>query len=323
MRELCEECGFDSDLYNSADTISSQIIVPLVLAAAAEGLEVDAVATRSDATTWSIAEYVDHVRETAFGNRFAIECARKEPGVDLGAAPEPAFADVARPIDFHAALAAAVDEYAAMRDLLQDLSEQEWDLTAIVDGVPHTVGWFARHVLHEGQHHLADIGRIRHRLGHGAPTQTGLIAHLAVSSGGVPKQPIEAARVGPAGVEGDAQADRQHHGRPLQAVCLWGGDVLSNLQAAGHPIAAGNAGENITIDGVDWSTLRPGARIDVGPVSMLVSAHAIPCAKNAQWFSDRDFRRILHDENPGFSRLYAVPLSAGTVAVGDPVTVEA
>ncbi len=56
---------------------------------------------------------------------------------------------------------------------------------------------------------------------------------------------------------------------------------------------------------------------------MLVSAHAIPCAKNAQWFSDRDFKRILHERYPGFSRLYAIPLGSGTVTVGDIVSVEA
>lgn len=65
-REVCETCGFDSDLYNRADTISSQWVIPKVLAAAAEGLEPSAVSNRPDDTTWSIAEYVDHVREAVF-----------------------------------------------------------------------------------------------------------------------------------------------------------------------------------------------------------------------------------------------------------------
>lgn len=75
-REFCAQCGFDSDLYDRADTISSQHIIPAVLRAASEGLDADVLHRRPDATTWSIAEYVDHVRETTFGNRFGIEICR-------------------------------------------------------------------------------------------------------------------------------------------------------------------------------------------------------------------------------------------------------
>ena len=39
-----------------------------------------------------------------------------------------------------------------------------------------------------------------------------------------------------------------------------------------------------------------------------ISSHATPCAKNAGWFGDRQFRRIDHDEHPGWSRLYATVL---------------
>lgn len=98
--------------------------------------------------------------------------------------------------------------------------------------------------------------------------------------------------------------------------------MIAALVAEGHPIAAGNAGENITVSGIEWAALRPGALITVGSVPMLVSAHAIPCAKNAQWFVDRNFKRMLHDDHPGFSRLYAIPLGSGTVTVGDPFVVE-
>lgn len=97
--------------------------------------------------------------------------------------------------------------------------------------------------------------------------------------------------------------------------------MIETLQAAGHPIHPGAAGENVTIGGLDWSELRPGVRVTVGRVPMVISAHAIPCAKNARWFSDRDFNRILHDRNPGCSRLYAIPLAAETITVGDAVTV--
>ena len=321
-REWCAQCGFDSNLYDRADTISSQMIVPSVLTAAAENLTPAVLVARPDEATWSIVEYVDHVREVAFGNRFAIESALQDPGVDLGEAPPTGITGEAKRIDFATAISGVSNEYRSMHELLIGLDDDQWRVGVTLGGQQRTVGWFARHVLHDGLHHLADIGRIRHRLGHGAHTDTGTVVRLNISDGGVPKQAVDSVAVAPTGVAGDSQSDRRHHGRPVQAVCLWSADVIAALRADGHPIDAGNAGENITVAGVDWAALRPGVRIDVGPVPMLISAHAVPCSKNAQWFSDRDFNRILHDQHPGFSRLYAIPLNSGDVTVGDRVTVE-
>lgn len=330
-REHCDACGFDSDLYNRSDTMSSQRVIPAVLEAAAEGLGDAALATRPGASSststlpgieWSIAEYTDHVREVVFGNRLAIEVALEKPGTDLGAAPKPERNDTPTDIDHRTALNGVAAEYEQMRQLLTGLSDEQWSASVILDGRPHPVGWFARHVIHDGLHHLADIGRIRHWLGEGAATVTGTVSGLFRSDGGVPKSPIDRADISPEGLAGDRQADRKHHGRPVQAICLWSGDVIASLQAEGHPIRAGAAGENITVSGVAWEQLRPGTRLEVGSVSMLISAHAIPCAKNAQWFNDRDFKRILHQRNPGLSRLYAIPLNRGPVAVGDPIIVE-
>lgn len=149
-----------------------------------------------------------------------------------------------------------------------------------------------------------------------------MVSQINVSNGGVPKQPVSTVEVSAAGVAGDSQNDRRHHGRPLQAACLWSAYVIEALAVDGHPIAAGNVGEDFSISGIDWAALRPGSRIDIGDVPLLISAHAIPCAKNAQRFADRGFNRILHTTNPGLSRLYVIPLGFGTVATGNTVTVE-
>jgi len=321
-REHCAQCGFDSDLYNRSDTITSQTVIPAVLRAAIEGLDGDVLRRRPDDSTWSIAEYIDHVREIAFGNRFAIESALAEPGINLGEPPAGGLTAGLKDVDVTAALAGVEKEYGAMRELLESLDDEQWQATATVSGDELPVGWFARHVVHDGLHHLEDIGRIRHGFGHGASTQTGRVHQLNTSNGGVPKRPVDTAKITPGGVQGDSQNDRRHHGRPVQAVCLWSADVIAELASDGHPIAAGNAGENVTVEGVTWHELRPGSRLRIGDIPMLVTAHAIPCAKNAQWFSDRDFNRILHDRNPGFSRLYAIPMESGVVRTGDMVTVE-
>jgi MOSC domain-containing protein YiiM len=108
----------------------------------------------------------------------------------------------------------------------------------------------------------------------------------------------------------------------LQALCLWSQEVIDALRTEGHPIYPGAAGENLTIGGIDWRTMRPGVRVQVGDVLTEISAFATPCAKNAQWFTGGTFRRIDHNLHPGSSRAYAWVLEGGTVAPGDTVIVE-
>ena len=149
----------------------------------------------------------------------------------------------------------------------------------------------------------------------------GVVAQLAASDGGVPKAAVESVEVDHQGVIGDRQATRKHHGRPWQALCLWSAEVIEQLKAAGHPIFPGAAGENITIEGIDWSTIVMGTRLRIGTVLTQISAPAVPCAQNAQWFSDRDFNRIHHRNGP-ISRLYATVIEPGAIATGDAVIVE-
>jgi len=176
--------------------------------------------------------------------------------------------------------------------------------------------------LHPFQHELHQAGRARHTRGLGPPTATGSVAQLNVGRGGVPKQPVDAVEITWSGLVGDRQRTRQHHGRPFQAVCLWSSDVIEALQAEGHPIAPGSAGENVTVRGLDWSSLVPGVVVDIGGARVEISSYAIPCTQNRRWFADGDFNRILHDRHPGSSRLYAYVLRPGPVRQGDPVVVE-
>lgn len=172
-----------------------------------------------------------------------------------------------------------------------------------------------------------------HDLWHGlvtelAPTRTpfpmdGAVHQLNASSGGVPKTAIDRADIGVRGIVGDSQIARVHHGRPWQALCLWSSEVLATLQAEGHPIAAGSAGENVTISGVTWTKLYGGMRFTIGSgeqaVECQLSLPAVPCSKNNAWFLGKDIDRMDHDLNPGYSRWYASVLSPGAVVTGDPV----
>ncbi|MGH8951818.1 MAG: MOSC domain-containing protein [Acidimicrobiia bacterium] len=149
------------------------------------------------------------------------------------------------------------------------------------------------------------------------------MAHLHqinVSQGGVPKLPVDNALIDEGGVVGDRQADRVHHGRPEQALCLYSLEVIEELRREGHPIAPGSAGENLTLAGLDWAALGPDARLRIGSgVEIEVTWFTTPCDKNAGWFLDGKFSRMSNSLHPGSSRLYARVLRGGSVKTGDEV----
>lgn len=148
------------------------------------------------------------------------------------------------------------------------------------------------------------------------------IHRINVSRGGVPKLPVEKARVTRLGVEGDAQANRKYHGGPERALCLYALEVIDRVAAEGHPIAPGTTGENITIVGLDWSTLAPGTRLRLGDeVEIELTSYTVPCRTIAASFVAGGFRRILQEKHPGESRLYARVLREGRIRTGDAVRV--
>lgn len=175
--------------------------------------------------------------------------------------------------------------------------------------------------VHRAIHHLHDLGRQLHAGGGGVSSQRGTVAQLPTSDGGVPKAAIESVDVGLGGVLGDRQANRKHHGRPFQALCLWSAEVIESLRAEGHPVHAGATGENVTVSGIDWADLRPGTRVLVGEVLCELSVWALPCRKIDRCFTGRS-DRIDHARHPGWSRAYAWVLEPGTITTGDEVLVE-
>ena len=145
----------------------------------------------------------------------------------------------------------------------------------------------------------------------------GTVEGLFVSDGGVPKHPMPATSVTHRGLLGDRQAERRHHGRVWQAVCLWSADVVDVLRAEGHPIHLGAAGENVSIRGIDWALVRPGTRVHLGDdVVLEVGLPALPCDKNAQWFVDGDYERMHHEREWGISRMYASVVTEGRLTEG-------
>src|SRR5919206_1339271 len=81
-------------------------------------------------------------------------------------------------------------------------------------------------------------------------------APLAFRGGTVPsaikKQPVAGpVRLGPLGLEGDAQANLQVHGGPDKAVCVYPSEHLAHWsERLGRPVQMGAFGENFSVAGL-------------------------------------------------------------------------
>jgi MOSC domain-containing protein YiiM len=156
------------------------------------------------------------------------------------------------------------------------------------------------------------------------PTSAARVTQVNVNPlGGVPKHGVPSAEITATGVVGDKQRDRRHHGGPTRAVSLYSYDHIQALQAEGHPIAPGSTGENLTISGLDWPTIRVGDRLRIGErVQLEVTGYAAPCTNIIESFADGAITRISQKVHPGWSRLYTRVLEAGIVQQGDTVALE-
>ena len=137
----------------------------------------------------------------------------------------------------------------------------------------------------------------------------------------MPKTGVFEALITEHGVDGDRQRDLRFHGGPDRAVVLFSLDVIRALQQEGHPIAPGSTGENLTIAGVDWTTVVPGVELAIGGVRLLITNYASPCEKIASCFLNEDMTRISQKRHPGWSRVCARVLESGIVRIGDPITI--
>ncbi len=321
--ETCGACRFDGGQYDLSDTLGTLRAVAPMWRETVAGLADDVLTARPAPSVWSAAEYLSHSADVVADMGRLLHAILTVDDLELpdvgDAVPEPDPEPHADALDRLEANVARLHRKARSLD---GEGDTRWTRAVRMGADAVDAAWVVRHAVHDTTHHLSDVGRGIHLLGAGAPTQAGVVAQLSASGGGVPKKPIQVAEVGDRGVVGDRQADRRNHGRPLQALCLWSTDVIDRLRAEGHPIEPGAAGENVTISGIDWFAIRPGAQLLIGEVLAEISAWSTPCAKNAQWFVDGYYRRMDDDLHPGWSRAYAWVREPGTIRTGDPVIVE-
>lgn len=315
--ERCDECGFDSGRWTTRDVADLFGALGWWWREATCGVAAEILDRRPSEGVWSVLEYGAHSAVVTAVNRYGAELILGEDAVRLPDVPPP---DESGPASFQPE--AVLDDLAREAGRLAELCRERgrsWANQGILPGGGRLqAAALVAHAAHDATHHMLDVSRGLTRLG-AVPVGSGSVLRVNRSDGGVPKASVERASVGWGGLAGDRQADRKHHGRAFQAVCLWSAEVIDRLAAEGHPVAAGSAGENLTLSGLDWAGLRPGTAVAAGSCRLEVSFPAVPCQKQARWFSDGDFSRISHDEHPGWARWYAWVRQPGTVAAGDPV----
>jgi MOSC domain-containing protein YiiM len=154
-------------------------------------------------------------------------------------------------------------------------------------------------------------------------------AHSAGSTGkwwdkpwtsGFHKQAVEGpVRLGLLGLDGDAQADRVHHGGPDKAVCAYPSEHFPYWRAElGFPeIGPGAFGENFTLAGLDEAAVCIGDVFRVDTAIVQISQPRQPCWKLARRWRVKDL--ALRVEQTGFTGWYFRVLETGCVKPGDPL----
>jgi MOSC domain-containing protein YiiM len=94
----------------------------------------------------------------------------------------------------------------------------------------------------------------------------GKILAVCIGPGGIPKRTVSVARVTERGLVGDSQRIEGHGGLD-RAICLLSEEEVKGLHFDGvQQGEPGQFGENLRIDGLDFSSLRPGDKLLVARV---------------------------------------------------------
>ena len=128
--------------------------------------------------------------------------------------------------------------------------------------------------------------------------------------------------IGKGGLQGDAQADKKHHGGPHQAVHHYAFEHYERWRAE-YPAAAeelaepGFFGENISTRGMTEETVCIGDRYRIGTAVLEVSQGREPCWKLAFRIGDPEFARRVQEV--GATGWFYRVLEAGSASPGDPI----
>lgn len=163
----CEECGFDYESLAAADipaavrSFAKRYRAPLTRFLPGE--DGDAlVRQRPDPETWSALEYASHVRDVFASYTGWIQLIVAEDRPLLEMPPPDELADVREynggdPVVVADAVATNAESLAAT---IEAVPADGWDRVGMRRDEERSVLFTARRAVHEGGHHLLDIGRV-------------------------------------------------------------------------------------------------------------------------------------------------------------------
>jgi hypothetical protein len=158
----CEECGFDYEALDPAAipaalrSFAKRYRAPLSRFLPGEDGEA-LVRQRPAEGTWSALEYAAHVRDVfASYDRWIGRCLTEDRPVLDDPPPDNGAYNQEQPAAIADAVAANAERLAATVEVVPD---DGWDRAGVRRGEERSVLLMARRAVHEGSHHLLDIGR--------------------------------------------------------------------------------------------------------------------------------------------------------------------
>jgi hypothetical protein len=176
---VCPECGFDFDATDPARAAElvrafpARFRVPLERALPGEDLDA-LLRARPAGGGWSALEYACHTRDgfTLYEQRIAVTLATDRPVFSRMHRDQLAVDD-AYNHQHPAYVADSLGEgAAALARALDAVPADGWARVGVREDLPMSVDWMARNVVHEGQHHLLDVGRALRAARRGATRAT-------------------------------------------------------------------------------------------------------------------------------------------------------
>jgi hypothetical protein len=156
----CADCGLDYRAVEVDGAVAGIRDLAGAVRAVVEAVPEAALATRPGTGTWSVTEYVCHLRDVYVTYTVRLHRARTEDRPVL----EPMLNDLrARRFryndrDVRCVLAELADTAAGFCDEVARCGAADWErLVTRLPGEERTARWLVRQALHEGVHHLRDV----------------------------------------------------------------------------------------------------------------------------------------------------------------------
>ena len=140
---------------------------------------------------------------------------------------------------------------------------------------------------------------------------------------GIFKEPVTGeVKVNEFNLEGDGQADLRVHGGLYKAVYVYPSENYGfwREQLPGVELPWGAFGENLTIDGLLESDVRPGDRLRIGSAEFAVTQPRYPCYKLGIKFGRSDMVRRF--AKSGLTGFYLSVAKTGELQAGDTIEFE-